>query len=92
MSSFRLLGFDEEQRGLLQPTAMSALGGGELTPPPSFSTEDAFCNLIAMLGKKKDGPSDPKFIKKLETIPEIDLLEEKPMKISLELAERGLVG
>ena len=71
---------------------MNAPRGRETTPPPSFSAEDPFRNLIGALGKKKYGPSDPKFIKKLETIPEIDLLEEKPMKISLELAERGLVG
>jgi len=34
----------------------------------------------------------PKFIKKLEEIPEIALPEEKPMKIALALAQKGLVG
>jgi hypothetical protein len=34
----------------------------------------------------------PKFIKKLESIPEISLPEEQPIKIALALADRGLVG
>jgi hypothetical protein len=33
-----------------------------------------------------------KFIKKLDSIPEIVLQEDQPMKIALALAERGLVG
>ena len=37
-------------------------------------------------------PSIPKFIKKLEFVPEIDLPVEQPIKIALALAERGLVG
>ena len=34
----------------------------------------------------------PKFIKKLEEIPEIALPEEQSIKIALALAHRGLVG
>lgn len=34
----------------------------------------------------------PKFIKKLDLIPEINLPEEQTIKIALALAERGLVG
>jgi hypothetical protein len=37
-------------------------------------------------------PAIPKFIKKLEDIPEIALPEERPMQIALALAQRGLVG
>jgi hypothetical protein len=37
-------------------------------------------------------PEIPKFIKKLDEIPEIALPEENPMKIAVALANRGLVG
>jgi hypothetical protein len=42
--------------------------------------------------KKISPPEVPKFIKKLDAIPEIALSEEQPIKIALALAERGLVG
>jgi hypothetical protein len=71
---------------------MSAPGDGEPTPPPPIYVEEAFFLLTALQGKKKTTPLDPKFIKKLESIPEIALPEEQPFKIALALAERGLVG
>jgi hypothetical protein len=71
---------------------MSAPGGGESAPPPPFSVDDAFRKLINNQGKKIPPPEVPKFIKKLDAIPEIALSEEQPIKIALALAERGLVG
>jgi hypothetical protein len=70
---------------------MSAPGGGESVSPPPFSIDDAFRKLINNQGKKISPPEVPKFIKKLDVIPEIALSEEQPIKIALALAERGLV-
>ena len=72
--------------------AMAAPGGGKSPPSPSISDEEAFRRLLSIAGKKPIAPQIPKFIKKLEAIPEIVLPEEKPIKISLALAERGMVG
>ena len=70
---------------------MAAPWGGE-DAPPSISDEDAFRRLLQSRGKQISPSVIPKFIKKLEEIPEIALPEEKPMKIALALAKRGLVG
>ena len=71
---------------------MAAPGGGDTDPPPPISDEDAFRRLIACGGKRKAPLSVPKFIKKLEEIPEIALPETRSVKIALALSERGLVG
>ena len=71
---------------------MSTHGGGKSAPPPPFSADDAFRKLINNQGKKIPPPEVPKFIKKLDSIPEITFLEEQPIKIALALVERGLVG
>ena len=71
---------------------MATLGGGEAVPPPSISDAEAFSRLLQNRGKRISPPAIPKFIKKLEEIPEISLPEEKPMKIALALAKRGLMG
>ena len=42
--------------------------------------------------QRKDPLSVPKFIKKLEEIPEIALPETTSVKIALALSERGIVG
>ena len=47
---------------------------------------------IGQAGKKPTLLPIPKFVKKLDEVPEIALLEEQPIKISLALAERGLIG
>ena len=70
---------------------MATPGGGE-DAPPSISDEDAFRRLLQSRGKNISPPVIPKFIKKLEEIPEIALPEENPMKTALALAKRGLVG
>ena len=70
---------------------MSTPRGGETPPTPPFSAEEAFRHLIDPFGKKSVTPSVPKFINKLDAIPEIDLPEEQPIKIALALDERGLV-
>ena len=70
---------------------MAALGGGDPLPPPSAELA-AFRRLVASGGKRKITSSVPKFIKKLEEIPEIALLETTSVKIALALSERGLVG
>ena len=71
---------------------MDAPGGGKSPPSPPISDEYSFRRLLTIAGKKLVAPQIPKFIKKLDAIPEIVLPEEKPMKIALALAERGLVG
>ena len=53
---------------------------------------DAFRRLVASRGKRKVPLSVPKFIKKLDEIPEIALPETQSVKIALALSERGLVG
>ena len=67
-------------------------GGGEVAPPSSSSDEEAFRRHFSSRGKKTSPSKIPKFIKKLEEIPEIALPKEKPMEIALALAKRGLVG
>ena len=47
--------------------------------------------LIGQAGKKPTLISIPKFVKKLDEVPEIAFLEEQPIKIALALAERGLI-
>ena len=77
----------------LQPEpAMAAPGGGDSAPPPPSSEEDAFRKLISSGGKRKVPSTVPKFIKKLDEIPEITLQETQSIKIALALSERGLVG
>ena len=71
---------------------MSAPGGGEPPPTPLISADEAFRRLVGQIGKKPAVPSISKFVKKLDAIPEIALPEEQTIKISLALAERGLIG
>ena len=70
---------------------MAALGGGDPLPPPSDEIA-AFRRLVASGGKRKIPSSVPKFIKKLEEIPEIALPKTTSVKIALALSKRGLVG
>ena len=70
---------------------MAAPGGG-LSPSTPLSAEEAFKLLLSAPGLKPAAPSIPKFIKKLDVVPEIDLPTDQPIKIALALAERGLVG
>jgi hypothetical protein len=51
-----------------------------------------FRKLVASGGKRKLSAPVPKFIKKLDEIPEIALPETQSVKIALALSERGLVG
>ena len=87
------LGLAERARGQLGLRRVhdGAWGRGG-HPPPSISDEEAFRRFIHSRGKKASPSEVPKFIKKLEEIPEIALPEEKPMKIALALAKRGLMG
>jgi hypothetical protein len=71
---------------------MAVPGGGTAVPPPQIPDDEAFRRLVNCKGKRTAAPLIPKFIKKLEEIPEIALPEERPMKIALALAQRGLVG
>ena len=65
---------------------MAAPGGGH-SPSSPLSTEEAFRRLLSAPGFKPAAPSIPKFIKKLDAVPEIDLLTDQPIKIALALAE-----
>ena len=71
---------------------MAAPGGGLSPPSVPLTAEEAFRRLLRSPGLKPVAPSIPKFIKKLDAVPEIDLPCEQPIKIALALAERGLVG
>ena len=71
---------------------MSGPGGGESSPTPPTTSEDAFRSLLSQKGTKRQISEVPKFIKKLDEIPEIALPEEQSIKIALALADRGLVG
>lgn len=71
---------------------MSAPGGGEPSSTPPISLEEAFKRFFSQKAKKRFIPEVPKFIKKLEEIPEIAVPENQPIKIALALADRGLVG
>ena len=49
-------------------------------PPPLFppsAEEAAFARLVKVNGKKVDSAPPPKFVKKLDAIPEIELSTEK---------------
>jgi hypothetical protein len=69
---------------------MAASGGGEPPPPPS--TEASFRKLLAAQGKKLPPAAPPSFIKKLDSIPEIELPPDHPMRVAISLSDRGLVG
>jgi hypothetical protein len=69
---------------------MAAPGGGEPSAPPSHGI--AFHKLLTAHGKKSSPSAPPSFVKRLETIPEIDLPPDQPMRVAVSLAERGLVG
>ena len=70
---------------------MLKVGGGA---PPSNSLEDsvAFSNLIAGKSMKPRYAPIPKFVKKLDEVPIIELLPQHPMHIVVSLADRALVG
>jgi hypothetical protein len=77
----------------LQPaSAMAAPWGWGFGPSPHISDTVAFRKLFTSGGKRKLSVPVPKFIKKLDEIPEIALPETQSVKIALALSERGLVG
>ena len=80
-----LIGFNASGRLMATP-------GGGLSPPSAPSAAEAFRRLLKSPGFKPVAPSIPKFIKKMDVVPEIDLPVEQPIKIVLALVERGLVG
>ena len=62
-------------------------------PPPSPSAKEAaFARLVAANGKKADAAPPPKFVKKLDAIPEIELSPEKTIHLAVSLADRALIG
>jgi hypothetical protein len=71
---------------------MSSAGGGESPlPPPPSADEEAFRILVNAQGKKKVGGAMPKFIRKLEDVPVIDLPPDQPMSVVIPLEDRALV-
>jgi len=72
---------------------MSSAGGG--SPPPSplpSADEAAFARLVKANGKKVDSAPPPKFVKKLDAIPEIELPPDKTIHLVVALTDRALVG
>jgi hypothetical protein len=69
---------------------MADLGGGEARAPPSPSS--AFSKLLIAMERSFPPLAPPSFVKRLESIPEIDLPPENPMRVAVSLSEHGLVG
>jgi hypothetical protein len=70
--------------------SMAAPEGGEPSVPPPHT--NAFRKLLTRQGKKSTVVAPPSFVKRLETVPEIVLPPDQPMRVAVSLAERGLVG
>jgi hypothetical protein len=71
---------------------MRSTGGGESPLPPLPSAdEEAFRRLVNAQGKKKVGRAMPKFVRKLEDVPVINLPLDQPMSVVIPLADRDLV-
>ena len=68
------------------------MGGGAVAPPPSSAKEVSFTRLVNAHGKKKVSDPPPKFVKKIDSIPEITLPSEKPIQLDVSLADRALIG
>jgi len=68
---------------------MDATGGPRPPLPPKI---DAFKRLVASCGKRKANPNQQNFVKKVESIPSIELPTEHPCRTALNLAERRLIG
>ena len=65
-------------------------GGGPRPPlPPKI---DAFKRLVASCSKRKANSNQRKFVKKVESIPFVELPPQRPCWTALNLAERGLIG
>jgi hypothetical protein len=72
------------------PTMTSMSGGG--SRPPNFdSNAVAFRSLVSSLGKSIVKSLPAYFVKKLNQIPEVNILSTSPWHIALALAERGLI-
>jgi hypothetical protein len=69
---------------------MEFVGGGDPPPPPS--SEASFHKLVVSQGKKLPPVAPPSFVKKLDSIPEIELPLDHPMQVAISLSNRGLVG
>lgn len=78
--------------GTKHVAAMSETGGGESSPTPPISFDEAFRRILSKNGKKHLTPEVLKFIKMLEEIPEIALPKDQLINIALSLADKGLVG
>lgn len=74
---------------------MSAAGRGPPPPPPPrppSADAEAFDRLVNATRKKVGSAPPPKFVKKLDEIPEIELPPEKTIPLAVGLAERALIG
>ena len=52
----------------------------------------SFTSLISSLGPQRTRPATTKFVKKLESIPEISLPPSVPRKATISITEKGLDG
>jgi hypothetical protein len=68
-------------------------GGGIKAPPPPLPPDlDAFRKLVATCNKRPASDSHQKFVKKLDSIPSIDLPAKETCRSTMNLAERGIIG
>ena len=66
---------------------MAGMGG---VPPDPRS--EAFENLIRPQIRRSGSRNPPKFVKRIEEVPEVALPPEETMRVALSLADRALVG
>jgi len=70
--------------------------GGGSSPPPSphspSADEVSFARLIQATRKKVGSAPPPKFVKKLDAIPEIELPSEHTIHLAVAFAEKALIG
>jgi hypothetical protein len=68
------------------------VGGGVVPTPSPLSEFDAFRKLVAEASKRPLSAAQQKFVKKLECIPSVELPLEETCRMTVNLADRGLIG
>jgi hypothetical protein len=71
--------------------AMDA-GGGAIPNPSPLPELEAFRKLVAAASKRTPSAVQQKFVKKLDSIPSVELPLEETCRTTVNLADRGLIG
>jgi hypothetical protein len=67
-------------------------GGGAIPNPPPLPELEAFRKLVAAASKRPPSAVQQKFVKKLDSIPSVELPLEETCRTTVNLADRGLIG